>query len=164
MERHNHEYLIAAERQLALQELETLQQDLKTMQKAALIKLELPVSDLRLLHSEFAACAQRLQNARDVACPPTRFVFSRYRAAWKEQNAAMGEELIMKEETKIYPLKTGVTKGRCIQDLNDAVVVELLDIGVSVTFGDGKVDSLNLDSTGSTSLVLQNLHRCHVST
>ncbi|KAI2490927.1 hypothetical protein MHU86_23643 [Fragilaria crotonensis] len=39
VERHNHEYLIAAERQLALQELETLQQDLKAMQKAALIQL-----------------------------------------------------------------------------------------------------------------------------
>ena len=164
VEQHNHEYLIAAERQLALQALATLQQDLKAMQKAALIKLELPVSDLRLLHSEFAACAQRLQNARDVACPPTRFVFSRYRAAMKEQKTAIGEEIVMKENTKVCESKTGVTKGRCIQDLNDAYIVEQEDIGVTVAFGDGKVDSLDLDCMGSTSLVLQNLRRCHVST
>lgn len=164
LEQQNHEKSIAAERQLALQELDLLQQDLKIMQKAALRKLELPVADLRLLHCEFASCLQRLQNVRDVVSPPTRFVFSRYRAAWKEQGMTIGDEILIEDDKEVGELKTGVAKGRCIQDMHDADVVELEGECVTVTYDNGKVDSLKLDSTGSMSLVLQNLRCCRVST
>ena len=162
LEQQKHECRTANERQLALQELETLQQELKAMQKDALAELELPVADLRLLHNEFASCAQQLQDARDVVCPPTRFVFARYRAAWKERMTTHGDEKVVEQEKEVKS-KAFVTQGRTIQDLADAVIVEQEDGSVRVTSGGGKVDTLKLESIGSMSLVLQNLRHCQVS-
>jgi hypothetical protein len=163
LEQHSMECRTAMDRQRALQELETLQQDLNIMRKDVLAALELPVADLRLLHNEFASCAQRLQLGREVVCPTTRFVFARYRAAWKERKTVTPQEHSSENNQRRTKLTSVVPQGRTIQDLEGALVVEQIDRNVSVTFGGGNVDIIKLPSLGSTSLVLRNLRNCQLS-
>jgi hypothetical protein len=163
LDKHSIECRTATDCQRALQELETLQHELNLMRKDVLAELELPVADLRLLHNEFASCAHRLQNGRDLVCPATRFVFSRYRAAWKERKTVTAQENSSEKNQRGIKSTGVVPEGRTVQDLEHAVVVEQIDGSVIVTFGASHVDILKLESLGSTSLVLRNLRYCQVS-
>lgn len=161
LDQQNIECRTATDRQRALHELEILQQELNIMRKDALDELELPVADLRLLHNEFTYCAQRLQNGRNVVCPTTRFVFARYRAAWKERTTMSSHENSSENQRGIKSTSV-VPLGRTVQDLEHALVVEQMDGSVSVTFVGGDVDILKLESLASMSLVLQNLRHCEL--
>jgi len=46
---------------------------------------DLPMSDLRILHEEFAKHQSLLDGARKTLLPKGKFVFARYRKAWQEQ-------------------------------------------------------------------------------
>lgn len=150
------------DRHAALNELDVLQIDLKLLQKEALSELELPVSDLKLLHNEFVSCSEKLQEAHNIVSPPTRFVFSRYRTAWKEREAKdVKIEVKPAEEAIVKASK--VAQGRVIADISNATIAEGADGIVQVTSNDdGTTSTLQLDSVESTSLVVQNLRSCKV--
>jgi hypothetical protein len=157
----------ASNRQEALHALDQLQEECKQFQTEALSASELPVSDLRLLHQEFATCAQQLHDARNVVSPPTRFVFARYRAAWNDRERPV--ELTREEEEEIgnnfgKPTKEVSTfaRGRVIQDLNNATIIEEFDGAVRVASTDQDAISV-LELSESTSLVLQDLRHCQVT-
>jgi len=158
-------YKAASDRQEALHDLDQLKNECKKLQKEALATSELPVSDLRLLHQEFATCAQQLHDARNVVSPPTRFVFTRYRVAWNERVVVgKDEENITLEDELQESVKrvSRVAQGRVIQDLTDAVIDEASDGTVRMTTTEsGSTDELDLSE--SMSLVLQNLCRCQVT-
>lgn len=153
----------ANDRHAALNELDVLQNDLKVLQKEALSELELPVSDLKLLHNEFASCSEKLQETHNIVSPPTRFVFSRYRAAWKERESKdVKIEAKPAEEPIVKTSK--VAQGRVIADMSNATIAEGADGIVQVTSNDdGTTGTLQLDSVESSSLVVQNLRGCKVS-
>jgi hypothetical protein len=160
-------YKTASDRQEALHTLEQLQGECKQLQTEALSASELPVSDLRLLHQEFATCAQQLHDARNIVSPPTRFVFARYRAAWNEREKPVeqiGEEKKESGENAGRPAKKVSTfaQGRVIQDLNNATIIEESDGAVRVTSTDMEASSI-LELSESNSLVLQDLRRCQVT-
>jgi hypothetical protein len=158
-----HEYKKSSERQLALLKLENLHADLKIIQKDALSHFDLPVADLRILHNEISSCNHQLQSTRNVLCPPTRFVFTRYRAAWKDKTSTSKEcenkniENIVKISDKV------VTQGRMIQNMSYATILENEDGTFNITYDNDNLNKITLELDTSASLVLSNLFRCSVS-
>jgi hypothetical protein len=163
VEKLGHECKTSSERQLAMRQLESLHLDLKSLQRDALISFELPVADLRILHNEISNCNYQLQSARDIVCPPTRFVFTRYRAAWNDKisNAREGERESNENAVKI-PDKI-VTQGRIIHNLSHATIFENEDGTFNVNYESDTSSCMRLDLDTSASLVLSNLFRCSIS-
>jgi hypothetical protein len=151
-------------RQEALRDLAVLQNDLSQLQKEVLT-MELPISDVTLLHKEFGTCWEELQRVRDEICPPTKFVFRRYRAALLEKqqqiNQSQENNTVEQGDTLQQQYRTKVCMGRAIQDLQNATIVE--DENGTITIVQQNKDPMVIPTSTETALVLQNLCQCHVT-
>ena len=77
-------------RSVSMQQLDTMQDSLRELRRKALspsVEDVLPVADVRILYQEFANRVQRLDEYRKEWCPPSKFVFRRYRAALQQQSS-----------------------------------------------------------------------------
>ena len=154
----------AKQRREISDEFNRLEVTLKSLQcdSLAFDQVELPISDIRLLHKEFTMRATRLNQDREELCPSTKFVFQRYRAAMKEQNSQiMVEETPKLTHATIRPMI--LTNRNAIHDLHDVAIVEESNGRVRIQSDSGKVsvcDTTNEKS--SSSIILQNLRNCRV--
>jgi len=149
----------ASDRQQAMKDLDRMLDEMRLLQKNALgVDLELTVTDLKLLHDEFAKCRKQLEEAREFLCPSSRFTFKRYRSALKERGVSdvEGEKKLFVERKK-----KNFQPGRSIQNLSDVLIYENIDGTVRIE-SDGETKRIQKDVLDSTSLVVQNLFNCEI--
>jgi len=135
---------------------------------------ELPVADVRLLHKEFTDRSLRLEQIRNELCPPTKFVFRRYRAAMqrhkqkkqKQQSSPpllLGQNSKATEETENEKNEKPISMGTVIEKLEMARVVEQAN-GTIIIFVTEEEQSRTLNHSSSDgSLTIRDLQGCHVS-
>jgi hypothetical protein len=142
--------------------LDFLEVALKALQgdSLSLKDVDLPVSDVRLLHKEFSQRATRLEQVRKDVSPATKFVFHRYRAAIKEQNL----NILSKETVKAAPgcrQKVQVASNS-LNDLRDVSIVEESDGKIRIQSKSGDVRFLDPAEKNYSSIILLNLFSCQV--
>jgi hypothetical protein len=186
-ENDNRTCLTAAQRIRTEAQLDSLLLELQQLRKQCLLvndesrDFELPLADVRLLHEEFTKHAMKLDTVRQQLCPPTKFVFKRYRAAMRER--AENEEVNDVLETQVVTHQHDdrdtarqekpqqVThRGNVVEKYSDNTIVVQQDGSIRVQqkgtdeqtttiispSNDGEVSS-------SSSLLLQDLQNCDVT-
>lgn len=150
----------------AVPQLEELQRQLRGLRRKALSPSsecpELPDGDVRLLHTKFTSHAQALEQAKTTLCPPSKFVFKRYREALekreiKETEKPESQAVQEKPTRRTTPQRLN---GNMIHDMEGAQIV-IHDRQAKVTLGNETKD-ITLDTNVST-LSLQKLTRCSVT-
>jgi hypothetical protein len=129
---------------------------------------ELPLTDLRLLHTEFTNCQRSLDKVRQKLLPEGKFVFRRYREALRKQEA---ERTNIVSAASSPPLSTPVSKPLAENVLGKATLHDYKDSFIFV-YADGQVEVRQKDAHESAAQklltvermpsVLRNIENSHV--
>jgi hypothetical protein len=150
------------QRREASDSLDFLEVSLNDLQgkSLSLNDVDLPMSEIRLVHKEFSRRATRLEQVRKDVSPPTKFAFHRYRAAMNEQSL----ESLSKKTIKAAPgcRKKIQVSSNSLNDLRDVSIVEERDGKIRIQSKSGDVRFLNPTEKNSSTIVLLNLISCQV--
>lgn len=154
------------------QEIENLKEELQQLRKHCLASTvcfdswkvpDLPIADLRLLHTEFTKHSTRLEVVKERLIPRGKFIFQRYRKEVAKKKS-LGIPLhaptsgVEPSSTKQIPsISVRADHGPCLEDLSG--------VSISIDFrGKVEVDGSAISLTISTSaLLVRNLRDCRVT-
>ena len=140
------------------------EETLKCLQRDSLAfdQVELPISDVRLLHKEFTQRTTRLDRDREELCPSTKFLFHRYRAAMKEQYT----QNVLNEtpkSTRVQLRPKVIINKNAIHDLDNVAITEERNGRVTIQSESGKVSVwADTENNSPSSIILKNLRSCRV--
>jgi hypothetical protein len=165
------------------QELEDSKEELQQLRKHCLasstggsssfedweVPADLPVADLRLLHTEFTKYSTKWETAREQLIPKGKFIFERYRqevARRKAQGIPLDAPASTTPSTTSSKTQassssslrnTAAPIGGCIQDLSDVSIT--IDVNGNVEL-QGATGQIIIDPIIASALLVRNLKNC----
>jgi hypothetical protein len=155
------------------QELEDLKEELQQLRKHCLASTvcfddwevpDLPVADLRLLHTEFTKYSTKWETTKDRLVPKGKFVFRRYReeVAKRKANGISLDAPSRQPTPSTKPAPTlslGNPNGSCVQGISNASIT--IDVNGDVQL-QGAVTT-TVVQISSSALLIRNLHGCSLT-